>query len=335
MLGLCALVFQNTAVVILLKVSVRAEALPYATSTVVLVSEGVKLCICASITYRQSWDHFRKTIAAVKDQKLLFLPSLLYVAQNNLLLFGAKRLPPLVYVVCTQTKVLTTAVFSRILLGTRLSILQCASLLLLVVGVSTVQQEESQLITLQGAKLREHSLGLVAVLLASLTSGIAGVTLEKVFKQSKQLENIQIENNVWTRNLQLSLISLPFALVGVYLRDKQALFDGDFFAGYDSVVWCIVATSAGGGIITGFVMKYANNILKCLAIAISICLCAAYSVFTCETALSRHLIFGVLTVIISVCMYSLYPFRLEQTVGKNRGERVSKLNLESRQTSKV
>ena len=113
-LALFALVFQNTALAIFLKLTFRQDAEPYTTSSVVLVTELVKFTFCSSIAAYQSTQNFVRIFIIHPDQWLIFVPSVLYVVQNNLLFFGAKMLPTVVYVVCTQTKILTTALMSRI-----------------------------------------------------------------------------------------------------------------------------------------------------------------------------------------------------------------------------
>ena len=145
---------------------------------------------------------------------------------------------------------------------------------------------------------------MTAVFLASLTSAIAGVVLEKIFKTST-LSNSAVVHTIWSRNVQMSLVSIPVAVVVVYFQDPERLVGGTFFEGYDAVVWFVVALQATGGIITAYVLKFASNILKCLAIATSICLCAAYSVISGELELSTYLVVGVFLVCTSVGGYSI------------------------------
>lgn len=308
LLSLLGLVVQNTATIILLKISFRPSAESYATSTVVFLSELAKLITCSVLVGCRSQKDLVATITSMSTQRLLFLPSALYVLQNNLLLFGARRLSPLVYLICTQTKVLTTAALSRIVLGVRLSRLQFVSLLLLTVGVICVQREA---IHEQNPVLTEETFsgvlpGLFAVLSAALTSATAGTILEKIYKSSSP-ERDRVVHDVWTRNLQLSLISVPFSVIGIASQDKSIVFKGKFLVGYDGIVWCIVGMQTAGGIIIGFVMKYASNILKCLAVAISVCFCALYSIATDEMAMSTSTFIGIFAVVAAVFMYSLSP----------------------------
>ena len=95
--------------VLLLKHSFREEAAQYSQSSVVLLTEIVKLSLCMMVvTYNvESSYHI---VREISKHALLWLPSLLYVIQNNLLLFGACRLSPVEFIICSQSKILTTAV---------------------------------------------------------------------------------------------------------------------------------------------------------------------------------------------------------------------------------
>ena len=306
-LALTGLVAQNTALVILLKYSFRENAQQYAPSTLVLTSELMKLITCGMAVGRRSSETLTLVVRDSLSNSLLFVPSTLYVVQNNLLLFGAKRLSSLTFIVCTQTKILTTAAISRIMLRTKFSSRQIVALGCLTLGVVLVQLEEDngkfRLAQASGSSGSEdHLLGISAVLLASLTSGAAGVTLEKVFKDSSY--GRCTHHSVWTRNVQLSLISLPFAALGVILQGYERVSRNRFFYGYDLIVWSIVLLQAAGGIIIAFVMKFASNMLKCIAIALSICVCALFSVVTQGTEVSFFLCFGVCTVNASIAIYS-------------------------------
>jgi len=302
--ALVALVIQNTSLAILLKLSVREGASPYPSACVVFVSELVKLIICSVVTAGKSTEQLKYTLSTIGSQKLLFVPSCLYVIQNNLLFFGAKLLPSLVYIVCTQTKILTTALMSYTLLGTKFGMSECGSLFFLAIGIVLVQnsQSKNENPELRGS-LSTQTIGVCSVLLASLTSGTAGIVLEKIYKQGGANSDSR-SNTVWTRNVQLGLISLPIALLGVWFQSPKTFESGNFTEGFDAYVWAIVACQVAGGVIIAYVMKYASNILKCLAVAISICCCAVYSVAMGDVEITGKLSTGIFTVVTAVFAFS-------------------------------
>ena len=312
-LALFALVLQNTSLAILLKLTFRNEAEPYKPSAVVLVTELTKFAFCSSIAAYQSKQNFMRSFTIRSDQWLIFVPSFLYVIQSNLLFFGAKLLPTIVYIVCTQTKILTTALMSRIILGTRFNRVEYASLCFLAVGICLVQRREGDSITMTlDDNLASETLGMTAVLVASFTSATAGIVLEKIYKGSSQAserdsQGVVAEHTIWTRNVQLSLISLPFALLGALWQRSDLLVTFAFTQGFDAYVWGVVVCQAAGGVIIAFVMKFANNVLKCLAVAISICCCAVYSVAIGDLKITTTLFLGMLTVVTSVYIFTTKP----------------------------
>lgn len=308
--ALCALVFQNTTLVLLLKHSFRESAPAYSTSSAVLFTEILKLCICATkvILHFRSPGILLLCLHEVQERVILFVPSMLYVVQNNLLFFGSARLTPVVYLVCTQMKVISTAAVSRILLGTRLSFSQVFALLLLICGAILVQFSPSAL-DKDGLVQDKHSrffLGITSVLGASITSGTAGVLLEMIFKAPSfdGSNNTKVVHSVWTRNFQLSLISAPFAAVGVWFENPAHFTSGKLCSGYDNVVILIVFLQATGGLITGYVMKFSNNVSKCFAVSISICICACYSAVHDDLKVSWRLVVGILMVSFALLLYS-------------------------------
>jgi UDP-sugar transporter A1/2/3 len=301
MLALVSLILQNTALAILLKLTFREEAKPYASTTAVLCTEVFKLSLCLFVLAQKSTRQIPVIILQIWEQKTLFLPALLYVVQSNLLFFSSKRLSPVVYIVCTQMKIITSAGFSRFILGTVLQGSQYVSLMFLVLGIVVVQAQDLDLRASNSAG--DSAAGYFAAMLASLTSGLAGVVLEKLYKDP--LVSKGLKHTVWTRNLQLSLISIPCAVSGVYIQAREQVYAGNFFDGYDHMVWGVILLQATGGIIIAFVLKFADVIMKCIAISVSICCCAVYSVWTNELLITARLVFGILLVNASVVAYSL------------------------------
>lgn len=299
-----ALVIQNTALALLLKFSFREGAEYYSPSTVVLFSELIKFSLCTVVIIVRSAGDFIMLIKEIPKSPMLLIPATLYVIQNNLLFYGAKRLNPFLYLICTQMKILTTALASRFFLRHKVTKRQYVALSLLVCGIVAVQHDpqglnDSTLSTSSG--ITERFFGIVAVLLASCTSGVAGVLLENIYKAvPSELTSGEVAHNVWTRNVQLSIISTPFALVGV-LSDNVS--PGNLLNGYDAVVIGVLLLQAVGGLIIALVMKLASNILKCMAICISICLCAIYSATIEGAVITLPAQFGIILVIFSIALY--------------------------------
>ncbi len=123
-------------------------------------------------------------------------------------------------------KILTTAIFSIFILRRKLIITQWSALLLLVFGVILVQlaqtdEKSTSLKTEAGEQNRV--VGFVAAIAACCLSGFAGIYFEKILKGS----NI----SVWMRNVQLSLCSIPFAIITCGINDMTAISEKGFFYG--------------------------------------------------------------------------------------------------------
>ena len=96
--------------------------------------------------------------------------------------------------------------------------------------------------------------GVLAVTLDSLLSGLATVYFEKVLKTTKL--------TVWDRNLQLAfysmLIYVPWSVI-----DNPA----NPFKGWSAVTVIVALLGAIGGILVAMVIKYADGLAKNLATA--------------------------------------------------------------------
>ena len=125
--ALFLLVAQMVGLVLLMRYS-RTHKSPdqplYLASTAVFVMEVMKFVICCIVITYQSGgnligelqDH---VVGAPMEIVKLCVPSLLYTVQNNLLYLALTNLDAATYQVCYQLKILTTAIFSAILLHVR------------------------------------------------------------------------------------------------------------------------------------------------------------------------------------------------------------------------
>uniref|UniRef100_A0A3B3UD00 Solute carrier family 35 member A3b n=1 Tax=Poecilia latipinna TaxID=48699 RepID=A0A3B3UD00_9TELE len=113
--------------------------------------------------------------------------------------------------------------------------------------------------------------GVVAVLMACVSSGFAGVYFEKILKETKQ--------SVWVRNIQLGLFSFLLGFLGMMVYDGQSVRQSGMFQGYNAITWTVVVLQAVGGLVVAVVIKYADNILKGFATSVSIIMSTLISYF--------------------------------------------------------
>lgn len=184
---------------------------------------------------------------------------------------AASNLDVATFQVSYQMKILTTALFSVILLHRRLSLVKWLSLFFLAVGVAIVQLQAVDASSAKTAHDMDPLTGSMAVAAACLTSGLAGVYFEMVLKGSKA--------DLWVRNVQLSAFSIIPALCPAFFPDfslksflglapapaapiLQDAAQTWMFSGFGFWAWSVVLCQVFGGLVTALVIKFSDNIMK-------------------------------------------------------------------------
>ena len=198
-----------------------------------------------------------------------------------------------------QLKILTTALFSVLMLNKKLSVVQWGSLVCLFAGVAIVQVQELQSSPPDTtAQEQKPLLGLLAVIVSCLSSGFAGVYVEKMLKQTKA--------SLWLRNVQLGMFGALAGVVCVLLKDYDAVFTQGVFHGYNWLVWTVITQQALGGLIVAVVVKYADNILKGFSTSLSIIISSVVSVFVFQYVITLQFVAGAVGVILAIYLYGKF-----------------------------
>ncbi|KAG9460468.1 hypothetical protein GDO78_021642, partial [Eleutherodactylus coqui] len=205
--------------------------------------------------------------------------------------------PSLLFQVTYQLKILTTALFSVLLLRKSLSRLQWGSLIILFAGVAIVQSEQAGGKENVASSGQNYIVGLIAVGVSCLSSGFAGVYFERILKGSS--------GSVWLRNIQLGIFGTALGLLAMWQQDGTAVAEKGFFYGYTPLVWCVIFNQAFGGLLVAVVVKYADNILKGFATSLSIVVSTAASVHLFGFHVDLPFALGAGLVIGAVYLYSL------------------------------
>lgn len=321
-IALLALVGQTVASVTVLRLSRTLETpaeQPYLTTTAVVSAEVVKLVTSLPLVWYEQNMCLRQTGTALyrdilgspKEMAKVGIPGLLYALQNNLIFIALSNLSGAMYQVTYQLKILTTALLSVLLLGRRLSSLKWSALFLLFVGVTLIQypnQSEPGKLA-PGAGGQNAFVGLVAVLSACFTSGLAGVYLEKLLKQRT--------TTIWINNMQLALYGVLAGLIGAFWNDGVAIMRGGFFQGYTQMTLAAILLQALGGLVVAAVLKYADNILKCFGNAMSIVFsCLVSWMVAGDFRPSPLFCFGTSLVLLATYLYLLeQPFDMFSKLG--------------------
>ncbi|KAI7853912.1 nucleotide-sugar transporter-domain-containing protein [Circinella umbellata] len=275
----------------------------YIASTAVFLAEVLKIIACLFVMYRQQ-RYWSKFILVVRNEILgkpaetakMLIPSSLYALQNNLLYVALSNLEAATFQVTYQMKILSTAIFSVVLLGRSLSRSKWLALVLLMIGVTLVQSQ-SMSTPPPDDTVQSPFIGLVAVITSCISSGFAGCYFEKILKTS--------ETSMWVRNIQLGISGAFFSLVGMLMYDMQPLRQGGMLQGYDWLTWVVIGNQALGGLLVAIVVKYADVILKSFATSISLILSSAISFYFFDFQLSMQFVVGACIVILATYNYSV------------------------------
>lgn len=180
--ALTILVIQNSSLVLVMRYSKTVASSNYITSTAVVTSEIFKLVASLILYYMErrhqttsltafSKDVIANVFNAESKWKEMTVPAILYFIQNNLQYVAVGNLDAATFQVTYQMKILTTAMFSVLMLKKVLSTQKWLSLLLLTIGIGIVQIS-NQTSSSAGSS---NFIGLLSVFTACILSGLAGV----------------------------------------------------------------------------------------------------------------------------------------------------------------
>jgi len=300
---------QNTGLVVVMGYSRRIPTAGehlYIATTAVVCSEATKFCCSLFLALSTVSPGEISRAMQSTDALLMLVPAGLYTLQNNLQYVAMSHLDASVYQVLSQMKLVTTALFSMTMLGRRISVRQWTGIFVCAIGIAIVQ-----ISSLTGSSSKSSSksargesgggssssaIGFVAVMTGTVTSGLAGVFTEKVFKTSN--------TSMWVRNMQLAMYSVCVGVVGVLTNDFDQVMEKGFFVGYSLLVWSVIALQALGGIVVAVVVKFADNIAKGFSTGISIVVSCALSAVFLDFEMSFTYAVGASCVLLSIQIYS-------------------------------
>ncbi|RNF09876.1 UDP-galactose transporter [Trypanosoma rangeli] len=329
-LSLVVLVLQNCSLVIMTRYS-RVNGTPesrYHTSTLVLNQEILKMLFCVVIFAVENRysnrvpplgarDFLTVTPSVLtslwraisqKETLKLSVPAALFMMQNYLIFIGLSNLDAVSFQVWSQTKLVSAAAFSVILLKRRLSMMQWLSLFVLIFGVLLTQLQGAEMSARASLPTVEHPqrplLGVVSCVLSGLSSSYAGVYFEKVVKTTPP--------SLAVRNIHLSLFGIPFAVLSMFFVDILPSWKVEgksgqtfyFWRGYDQWLTIgLVFVHALGGLLVAIVVKYADNIVKGFATGVAVAVSGILSFIIWGQVPSEMFVWGCCLITASTVMY--------------------------------
>ncbi|KAJ8612684.1 hypothetical protein CTAYLR_002124 [Chrysophaeum taylorii] len=305
---LAGLVVQNAALNVAARrarvvASVQTQC-PFQSTTGVVVIELLKI-VGAILLLRLENSSFveaaqrvaKVTTSNPVDCAKILVPAFLYTISNNLLLVAADNLEGPLLALFGQLKILATGVFTVTLLRRWLVFRQWLALVVLTAAIAVVQIAKRQHSTGdEGAKNIE--LGLFVVTLACFISGFAGVYFESVLKANPI--------SLWIRNIHLATFSCLTGsfVVLAHTESRVSVAECGVLAGFGKEAWLYVGVQACGGLLIGAVIKYADNILKTFATAVSLLIVAFISNIFYSFVLSKLFFAGAAGVIYALFLYA-------------------------------
>merc|ERR1712087_690910 len=195
-----------------------------------------------------------------------------------------------------QTKTLSTAVFGVVILRKTLRCNQWCALSVLVAGVVMAQGSQRAATVASSGNVM---LGVCAAIGVSVCSGFASVYLEKILKGDK--------TSLWVRNVQLCIFSIPLQCLAIYQRDFDKVLEKGILHGFCLSAWLVVCMFAFGGLLVAVVIRFADNNLKNLAMAVAIIVSCLASVPLFDFKPNQMFAAGAFLVICSIFLYAWQP----------------------------
>lgn len=323
-LSLITLTIQNAALNLTMRAA-KTQSEQFSTPVAVTVAEILKLITCTLLVLYEEAS-IGKAIHSIKlnivenyvDTLKVAVPSFVYYVQNNLLYVGSTHLDAATGQVTYQLKILTTAIFSVLMLNKKLSKIQWLALVTLFIGVALIEtivvtdhKPHDQLNatshnvspsshnheTTAGKRSERPLVGFLAILSACCLSGFAGVYFEKILKDTSHV-------SLWIRNIQLSVVAIPIGLIQVLFVEYNYSSNNGLLHGFTPLTWLCIILQVQGGLLVAVVVKFANNILKGFATSMAIVISTVASIFLFDFNLTPVFMVGASLVIGSVMMYN-------------------------------
>jgi len=301
-LFLVLLLIQNVGYTLLRRaVGKSASGSP---SSMLIVGEVIKMSVSAAFTVRDKTPSDAPPGMArlpwlIGNGQQMFLPAFIYWCMNLLSYVALSRIDAAMFTICAQCKILTTALFSMLFLGRKISMTKWRALCCLVCGVITItefslqenaRKHATDIPETQAKDMYEFMLGTAAVLLEVTLSGFCSIYFEKVVKSRK------VKLTVFDRNVQLATYSIILYLPNFF-------WDG-LFANWSFMTIIVSFLGAAGGILVALSVKYADSIMKSIATSGAIVFTALFGYLFLDGPMGLPTVVGSIVTICSIMNYT-------------------------------
>lgn len=230
-----------------------------------------------------------------KSRKMVFL-ALIYGAMNILSYISLHNIGAGMFTIFAQCKIMTTALFSSVILQRRYSWGRWRAIGSLMFGVilftEPIWSDNNNTRILDGGNAL---VGIGAVVTEVSLSGFASIYFEKVIKTDPE------QLGIWERNFQLALCSMPVYLVFIIQNEGET---AGFAGGWSPLAWILAILGAAGGLLVALSIKYGDSILKTLATTGAIILSSLLDHLFLGGQLTPVMCIAGLQVILAICNYT-------------------------------
>lgn len=291
------LVVQNAGLVILMKYTQQYTHAAHV-RVQLLLAEFVKV-VLGFAAHRWNYGEFKlcNMYIPLLQTVRCSVPVFLYIVQNNLSFHASKLLPVAIFQALVQLKLIFAAVFAVAFLNKSMNREQWFSLLFIVCGAAVVCLDGRGC---ESTTQQQHSvMGIVIAVSITVLSGFTGCYTEKILKTQNVCP--------W---IQSSLIAAMSALFLLCVLSYEHAFDinstlrDGFLINFSPLVWLLVFNLSAGGFLVVLVMKVLGNVVKGIAVVISLLVSSVMSTFLFDAPFSMLLGIGMLMICSSTYQYT-------------------------------
>jgi UDP-sugar transporter A1/2/3 len=298
LIGVC---LQNAGYTLIRKYSTQTENV--SSKEVLLMAELIKLIVATYLTVTDTEKSdaqgtgLNKLIWLLVNSSKMFVLAAIYGTMNILSFVALQYIGAGEFTICAQLKILTTAGFSVMIIGTKLSWTRWRALGLLVLGCTLVASpaftgvQKSKEVMLQ-------IFGYSAVLTEVALSGFASIYFEKVVKSTSEVVTI------WERNFQLGVYSMAIYSCIIMYEWSDPKITRAPWSNWTSLTMMVSVLGAGGGLLVAATLKYADSIMKTLAAAGAILLSTVLGHFFLNGPLDLIVCIGGMCTMIAIANYT-------------------------------
>ena len=186
------------------------------------------------------------------------MPAFIYFVNNNLVFFILLAVDPVLFQLLSQLKTLFTGLLFRIVLQKRLSLAQCAALVVLACGTAVAQLRRCDGGGGDDGDANSAAWGLMLSIVSAFLSSLAGIYSEKLLKG-------RVEAPLHWQNVQLYLWGALFNTIAwllalAYAGQRLATIHPE--GRMDGWTWAVIVWNALTGLAISAVLKFADNIAR-------------------------------------------------------------------------